>query len=287
MTGFGHSRVSGESICVDISIRSVNQKNLDIKINVDEKYGILSDRIQQILKNTFSRGRIDISCTISLAESDKQDIFQKERLSEMFQNLQKCREIIPSFDLTVRLKDIIAYAALNPLKSQINLEKIKVLVERGTEEAAQALLLARRKEGSLLLDALLPMYENSVKVVDGIAASLEADFFARYGGLKKRVLGFLGSFEIAEERLYQECALLAEKSDFKEEVDRLKAHLLHFDEVCHNEVPKGRLLDFICQEMLRETNTLMSKAFQSSIIKEAIQLRADVERLREQIQNIE
>lgn len=287
MTGFSHAHISEDSIKVDISIRSVNQKNLDLKINIDEKYLVLSESLQRILKKVFVRGRIDVSCVITVLEAENNHIFQTERLQEISENVQKCREIIPSFDPTLRLSDIIAWASLDTSKNQISIEKIKILVEKAALEATQNLLMMRRKEGSLLTESLLPIYENSVNLVSGIAASLESDFFARFEDLKKKAAGFLSSFEIKEERLYQECALLAEKSDFKEEIDRLKAHLLHFHEVCQNEVPKGRLLDFICQEMLRETNTLMSKAFQSSIIKEAIHLRAEVERLREQIQNIE
>lgn len=287
MTGFGHAVIREETMSVELSIRSVNQKNLDVKISIEEHFSSLTERIQIGLKNRFSRGRLDVSCVITTESSESSGIFQEERLNEMAAGLEKCRQALPTFDATVRLSDVVAWALSNPQRARLNLEKIEVLVDRAVQAAAENLLMMRRKEGALLTKALLPMYEKSVKVVNDIAAFAETDFFARYELLKKRVKGLLESGEIAEERLYQECALLAEKSDFKEEVDRLLAHFVHFDDVCQNELPKGRLLDFICQEMLRETNTLMSKAFQSSVTKEAIQLRAEVERLREQIQNIE
>jgi uncharacterized protein (TIGR00255 family) len=168
-----------------------------------------------------------------------------------------------------------------------NDNNVEQLFLEALQEAVIDLKQAKKSEGQQLANFLAQMLKGCTNVLRAIEIRSQASLKERFSNLKNRLNELVSDIKVDEERIYQEIALLAERSDFKEELDRLSAHIKHFDTICRLREQKGRKLDFLCQEMLRESNTLLSKALDPEVTRLGIDLKAEVERMREQVQNIE
>lgn len=286
MTGSAKSSLMLADLNIDIFIRSVNHKYLDIKFSSNKNIKEYEENFSKIFYEYIKRGHID--CFIECKENDQSSFLFDEKkilfLVNKYENLTKKHKF---FNKLINFYDIISLCENNSL-DKFNEQKIKELSNL-LIIVIEKLHDSRLKEGKNLIKPIGDLLYKICENTDFIKKSSDNNIIEKITYLKTKMLEILKNESniIEEQRLYQEAALLAQKSDFTEEIDRLFAHIKHFDEVCMGQQIKGRKLDFICQEMLREVNTLLSKASNSEIIKVAIETKAYVENLREQIQNIE
>lgn len=289
MTGHGRARVGNEDVAVVFVAKSVNHRGLDIKWRLPEALEFLEQELSSELLKLVGRGRIDIEATIEdLRSPDHAWLIDEMRLEALLKKFKDWQARFPDALKPVSIGDLLALPGMFiEAKTAISPEQLSIFAQKSFGEALKGLADSRHREGLALGGSLTKMVtkcEGLVKEIEDIANSSVDKRFLR---LKSRINELFADFDIKDDRLYQECALLVERSDFQEEIDRLHVHLKHFTEVCQNRDPKGRRLDFICQEMLRESNTLLSKVADQQATIKAIILKTEIERLREQVQNIE
>jgi len=292
MTGSGHAHFAHEQMSFDLVVKSVNSRGLDIIIRVPKELLWLEADLYALASKAIKRGRLEI--TVNYEQAGKsvggELLFRDDQaarlLAQLFDFSKKNHKLKPEITLgeLAALGDLIERVPINT-----PVEKLKTPALKALEQALSELVKARIFEGqqlSLVLKSSLKLCEKLIKEIN---ARADNDVKNRFLAISARVKELFSSIslDVNPDRLMQECALLAERADFKEEIDRLIAHCEHFVKLCDDLEPKGRRLDFLCQEMLRESSTLLTKAFEHAVMASAIELKAEVERLREQVQNIE
>lgn len=286
MTGIGQAKVSDKDFSISCSIKSVNQKGLDIKCRLGE-LNFLEAKITAEIAKRLDRGRIDMEITCSFNDSK----------AEISIDASKARAILGAIDdfanslknetvLPISMGELLSLPGMVKQKSQ-SFEQVEPLAMKALAIALDDLCSSRIKEGQAMGQNLSAMLKKSQSYIKEISDQRTKDVQSRFQKLKSRCDELFSGYNINLERIYQESALLAERSDFTEELDRLVAHVDYFNSTCEANFPKGRKLDFLCQEMLRESNTLLSKAFDHQVSILGIELRAEIEKIREQVQNIE
>lgn len=288
MTGSGHVRRGNADVTAEVYVKSVNHRSMECKFRLGKELLVFELDLAAYVAREIERGRVDVQISLEYASSAYDLSFDEPRALALLRTLSSLQEQLPALVQPISIKDILHLPGIIKDHAEPTVtDTIKAVVIDALGAALVDLRESRVREGSLLERSIKDMLAScsaSIHTIVALAADDVKHQFARY---KQRVAELFSEHSISEDRLYQELALLAERADFTEEVDRLKAHVEHFDGICQHNGAKGRKLDFLCQEMLRESNTLLSKACSHDVIKQAIDLKAHVERIREQVQNIE
>lgn len=288
MTGLGHARVAFSSFNLEIIMKSVNSKGLDLKVRSSRELYFLEAEICQMISKTISRGRVEVGLNLELFEPPGAITFDHQLAADHIALLTSFAANQPVVVSQITLGDLLKASHLwKEKKTILSDEELRLAVNEGLALALKDFEIARNHEGELLTKPLKESINLCRSIVRGISERSEEDVKKRFLTIAQRIKDLFASLEIDSERVYQECALLAERSDFKEEIDRLAAHIEHFSRICNEGGLKGRKLDFLCQEMLRESNTLLTKAGEHDVMTKAIDLKSEIERIREQVQNIE
>lgn len=285
MTGIGHSLVSRQGMSLAVVVKSINHRHLEVKPRLPEELYHLEAKVSGAIARRCSRGRFDVDIKIDYQHRSPASLFD-ERLDPLLREIGNLRNVYPDLNIQVTLSDLLNYAkkADSPTSQSPHLEE---LVLEAIDQACSDLINARVVEGVALAKVIHEMLHKAQQYLTSMDAHAAAQVSSRYQVLKARLKELFADIKFSEERLHQELAILCERADFKEEIDRLHAHIDHFHSIMRSSGPKGRKLDFLCQEMLREAGTLLSKAHESEVMVMAIELKALVERIREQIQNVE
>jgi uncharacterized protein (TIGR00255 family) len=289
MTGYGKAMVAGDDFSVSVDLKTVNNRFLDIHLRVGSELASLEPSIKKRITSRLSRGRVDV--TVSM-ERVAQIAYEINRpLIAGYVNALK--QLQQDFNIGGEL-DINAIAripgALQPARNGID-DRITIALEQALDQALDELEKMREQEGEALkkelrervqkIEALVPIIENS-------AAGLADAYRLR---LQKRISELLNRggqvIEIDPVRLAQEVAYLADRSDVSEEMVRLRSHLSQFQEALEASGDAGKMLDFLLQELNREANTTLSKSTDLAIKEAGLAIKAEVEKLREQVQNVE
>jgi len=285
MTGFGRAEISLDGLAVVLELKSVNRKNLDLHFNLPREWQPLEIPFRQKINESLSRGRLDLElrCTKE-GEETFLDSRALEREVSVLQSI--CGEL--GIDPTLSPSDLIQLqqaslrSGVPALTPDLEAGLIKML-----DTALGQLIQMRLTEGM----ALLPWFEESIQ---GLETTLEA--LATFAGqipalardrFYQRLQASGLEFDLDDDRVLKEIALLAEKADVSEEITRLRSHFKQFRKFLHEEGAVGRRLDFLCQEMSREINTLGSKAGSAEMSPLVIRFKNDLEKIREQAMNIE
>jgi uncharacterized protein (TIGR00255 family) len=287
MTGFGQGSAQGDSFRVRVDIRTVNNRFLDVHTRLPQELASLEMSIKKQAQAALSRGRVDVTISV---EQMKQATFEINRplvsgylsaLSEMKREFGL--EGDPSLELIAKLPgalqvsqdssglDEALVAGVTAAVSQALVTLTEMRIVEGQELAAE---LSSRLDH---IDAELPMIESEAERLPGIYKEK----------LLKRLQEAVAGGQVDETRLAQEAVMLADRSDISEEIARLKSHILQMRDVLRGEEEVGKRLDFILQEMNREANTILSKSGDLAISDAAIAIKTEVEKLREQGQNVE
>lgn len=288
MTGFGRRQGSYGESHVTIEVRSVNHRFLETSIRLPKSMGGLEEVFKKIVQQHCARGRVDLTVILQGGRGNG-------RLPQLDENLAKhYHQSLRTLQRTLKLKGSIDIALLAGFRDVIVLAdqvtddpKLLKFVEQLGTKAVRELVAMRKKEGELLAKDILERL-NCVRtcktVIFSRAPSVAQETFSR---MKLRVEKLLGEAIPDLPRLNQELAIYADRCDITEELVRLDAHMIQFEQAVQQSEPIGKTLDFLLQEMGREVNTMGSKANDAAVAAEVVRMKAELERLREQVQNVE
>jgi len=289
MTGYGRGAVTGDDFSVSVDLKTVNNRFLDIHLRTGSELSPLEPAIKRRISSRLSRGRVDV--TVSF-ERTGQVAYELNRplIAGYVEALKQMRQ---DFGITGEL-DINVLAripgALQPARNGMD-ERMVAALEEAVDEALDELEKMRQSEGEALrlemrdrvqkIEALVPTIEQSA---GGLADTYRVRLQKRIAELVNRGGQIV---ELDPSRLAQEVAYLADRSDVSEEMVRLRSHLSQFQEALDSQNEMGKMLDFLLQGLNREANTTLSKSTDLTIKEAALAIKAEVEKLREQVQNVE
>ncbi len=296
MTGYAHARGEQNGWAVRVSVKSVNHRFLDLKLRMPEGFDLYDLRLRQIVREHIHRGHLEIHVnaepgTAAPVQLNKELAQAYLRAAEALRQETRAAADVDVVSL-LRLPGVIAGFAGALPETEEEQEKLGQALDACLRDALAKLDDMRRAEGKHLVEELrdrLARISGQVEQVRGLATTLRPAFARR---LETRLKELLGGIAIEPARLAQEAALLAERSDISEELDRLRSHLQQFAKLLDGAGELGKKLDFLLQEMHREANTMLSKTpgVESEALAMtglALEIKADIEKLREQVQNIE
>lgn len=288
MTGFGTGRASdGERVLV-VEVRSVNSKSCDVRTRLPRELTALEPRVGAALRHRISRGRLDVS--IDLAHAPESTLEPKIDLPLAKGYLRALERLKDELGLSssITLEMILsAPGVIAAPDAAADLDRNGELVDRALALALEQLDAMRGKEGAALSAELLRIRGEITACLTQIRAEVPVSIAQRRARLEGRLSELLEGQSVEPLRVAQEIALLVDRSDVTEELARLESHLVQFGELLHSGEPVGRKLDFLLQEMHREANTLGAKSSSARISHLVVELKSALERLREQVQNVE
>jgi uncharacterized protein (TIGR00255 family) len=291
MTGFGRGTASGKESSWTVELRSVNHRYLDISIKLPRRFIGLDDKIKKELSSIHSRGRVDIFITFNDEGIDATKL--KADLGLAKEYLRCLREVAselsiagePDLTMLASYRDIIS--SLDEEGGAEILEELWPDLKEAIIDALKECLKMRQREGEILQNDLLERLSIFQQKIDEIEQSLPLIIEKREKALQERLDNLLSGIDIDPVRLAQEVAILVDKSDVNEEIVRLRSHIDQFHGFLNLDEPVGRRLDFLVQEFLREVNTISSKINHAETAHMIVGMKNDLEKIREQVQNLE
>ena len=288
MTGYGRGTASLDGRELTIELKSVNNRFLDIGMKLPRQLSFLEDTLRQLLNGSLNRGHVDVFVNYRNLRSDAKTVRVDEALLKAY--LTSARESAKALDLTDDLT--LSRALTLPdvttiLPADEDQQALMALATTVMAEAIQGLKAMRIKEGERLkqdLSARMDTMTGYAAAIEKRAPAVVEEYRAR---LTARIEELLGETEVDRARLATEVAIFADRAAIDEEIVRLNTHLVHFRELLEADEPVGRKMDFLVQEMNRECNTIGSKANDAELTSIVLLCKAEIEKLREQIQNIE
>ncbi|MCG7312139.1 YicC family protein [Priestia flexa] len=287
MTGFGRGRADNEVQAVTVEMKSVNHRFCEITVRMPRQLMEIEDKIKKIIQTYIKRGRVEVFVTISgegLAKKTLQTDW--ELLGEYMKAFQEISER-HQLSKSVEIQDILHMPdVMTTSEEEVDQTSIHQLVFTAVEQAVGQLLTMREKEGQELYQDLVQHLTNIQQLrdeVESLAPTVSEQYEDR---LRKRLTDYLEG-AIDEQRVLAEVAIFAEKADVNEELTRIHSHLTQFFQTIDTTDVIGRKLDFLVQELNREMNTIGAKANNGKIAQCVIDMKTQLERLKEQVQNIE
>jgi uncharacterized protein (TIGR00255 family) len=288
MTAFGRGEAMADGYRFTVELRTLNHRFCDIRIKLPRRYTDFEEEIKRKLSAHFSRGRIEVNVVADETLDKVQHLTVDTELAETYKRLlldlkdKLGLEAGLSMDTLLHFRDIFIFREDEESRGQA----WKVM-ETALDQGVKQCIHMRREEGSAIevdFNERLNQLETLSREVESRAPLVILDVRDR---LQKRIEELLGQGQLDESRLAQEVAFLAEKGDITEEVIRFKSHIQQFRALLEASGPRGRQLEFVLQEMHREINTVGSKANDVEIGQKVIQIKTELERFREQLQNVE
>lgn len=289
MTGFGRCEVQEESRKFTVEMKSVNHRYLDANIRMPKKLNFFESAIRNLLKQSVHRGKVDIFITYEdMSESQVSLKYNEVLAGEYLSYLKKIEEKF-SLENDIRVSTLSRYPEVLTMEEQpIDEEELWNGLKKALDGAIRQFVETRTIEGENLKNDLVSKLDGMLKLVEFIeerSPQIVAEYRAK---LEDKVKELLEDTQIDENRIAAEVVIFADKICTDEEVVRLKSHIVHMKEtLLSDESGIGRKLDFIAQEMNREANTILSKANDLEVSNIGIELKTEIEKVREQIQNIE
>ncbi len=288
MTGFGRCEFSEEKRKISIEIKSVNHRYLEVGMKMPKKLNVFESRMREVIKKYAGRGKIDIF--VSFEDTTENQVALKYNANIAAEYMQIFKQMSDQF----ALPNEISIAALSRYPEVITMEDAGVdeealwhFIEHALNQACEQFVETRIREGENLKNDLLQKLDHMVELVAFIEKRSPEIMQEYRGKLENKVAELLGDTTIDEGRIATEVVIYADKICVDEETVRLKSHIEHAKKCLNGDGSVGRKLDFIAQEMNREANTILSKANDIEISDVAIELKTEIEKVREQIQNIE
>lgn len=284
MTAFARQEQTLDSGILSWEIRSVNHRYLELSLRMDETFRPLEIGIRKLFAQHIARGKVEAVLRFNPAVAGNNALQIDEDLAQAV------------IDACLRLSALSpATAPLDPLRllqwpgivsqQQTDAETLNASVMAGLQTTLEDFIASRRREGEALADMLLLRCEEIAQIAIAVRQQMPEILAQNHARLLQRLADF--QVELEPERLAQEAALLAQKSDVAEELDRLENHVNEVRHILGRKEPVGRRLDFLMQELNREANTLASKSIDTDTTRYAVDLKVLIEQMREQIQNIE
>lgn len=288
MTGYGKALLERNKKQIQVEVKSVNHKFLDVTFKMPRIFYFAEDAMKKTVAKFLIRGHVEVYVNYLDLSDEVKPINLDLGLAKSY--IDSASELNKSFgvenDLTasrlIRFPDVI-----KSLQTENDEEELLSLVNDCLSEALTKLNEMRDKEGSNLQKDLLnkiKTVEESVEIIKEFAPKVVENYREK---LQERMKEILGEVEIDENMLLNEVAFFTDKANIDEELTRLGSHIKQFKELCNSSNPSGRSLDFLMQEFFREANTICSKSNDISVTNEALKLKNEIEKIREQVQNCE
>lgn len=288
MTGFGRCSLALENMDILVEMRSVNHRYLEISVRLPHAYSYLEDRLKKQVQQRASRGKVDISISIQHHGTDGLAVELNDDMAASYINaLRSANEQLGLQD-DITLTTVMRFSDVFTVrKVQLEEEAVWAAVEPAVIEAAEKFRAMREVEGAKLKDDLtarLVSLESMLCKVEEYAPETAKRYFDK---LYTKLSELLSDKEIDESRIVTEAAVFTDRIAVDEETVRLRSHIEQFRTLLEAEEPIGRKLDFLIQEMNREVNTIGSKAQDLSVTRLVVDMKSEIEKIREQVQNIE
>ncbi|MCI8411153.1 MAG: YicC family protein [Clostridia bacterium] len=287
MTGYGKANLSKNLREYQIEIKSVNHRYLDISVKMPRTLSYLEEDIKKVVSSKVKRGKIDVFVTFENNSTEGKDIKINTEIAKIYINelkkLAKQENILSNIEVT----EISKYPDVLSIKTTQDDDAIKQEVIEVTDMAVDRLINMRQIEGKKMVEDLLARIDviiGKIKEISSLSTGLIEEYVVKLEG---RIKEILKNQEIDQARLAQEVVIYADKCSIQEEVTRLDSHISQFENLLNSDEAVGKKLDFIIQEMNRETNTIGSKANNLEITNGVIDIKTEIENIREQVQNIE
>lgn len=286
MTGYGKGVAESAGRKVGVEIKSVNHRFLDMNIKLPRTLGFAEDIIRSEVKGAVTRGHLDIYVNYERESGGK--ISMDEQLARDYCTMaaKAAMKFSITNDLSVsalfRMPEVVVVK-----EEDEDEEAVGKLVEQAVREALKGLSVMRAKEGEMLMRDFSEKLANISAFVDEVEKIAPVTVEEHKNRMRERITEMLGDVAFDEARLMNEAAFFADKVAVDEEIARLRSHIAHFEDICAAGGALGKKLDFIVQEMNRETNTIGSKCSDSKIAQCVISAKCEIEKVREQVQNVE
>ena len=290
MTGYGDAVSETPEFVLGIDIKAVNNRFLKISSKISDEVSFLQVDLDDAVRKRLARGSIFF--TLRFQPTTFSDLYQvnEDVVKKYVATVKKLREELGSTE-DVRLQDILTLPGAIKADDSVIPERAEVLpiALETMENALEKMIEMREHEGGNLREELRVRYENVGSLMGEVKKAAPQALEEHFRKLEERTRALLGEQKagLDEGGVLREAALLAERSDISEEIARMDSHLEQFSETMESTEPVGRKLEFICQEMFRESNTMGSKAPGSDVGRSAVEIKAEVDRLKEQVLNVE
>lgn len=286
MTGYGKGVAESAGRKVGVEIKSVNHRFLDMNIKLPRTLGFAEDTVRNAVKSVISRGHLDIYVNYERENTGKVSLDDALARDYCTMAAKACMKLGIGNDFGVaelfKMPEVILVK-----EEDEDEEEVCALVKEAAASALQGLVAMREKEGGMLERDLMEKVANISVFVDKVEKLAPANVEEHKNHMRERICELLNDVAFDEARLMNEVAFYADKVAVDEEIARLKSHIAHFADVCKESGTVGKKLDFIVQEMNRETNTIGSKCSDSEIAQCVIDAKCEIEKVREQVQNVE
>lgn len=288
MTGFGRAQETVDGMTVTVELKSVNHRYFEFTAKVPRTYGFLEEKLKSFLNARVSRGKMECYVSIENLEESDMEVVVNPSLAKGY--VDALRTLSETFGLKEDYSAISIAKfpdVLTLRKAPADEEKIWNAVQKVTELAVERFVTMRETEGEKLRADILSKADTILEHVAFVESRSPKTVREYHEKLRQRMEELLENTQVDEQRLLTEAAIFADKVAVDEETVRLRSHISQLREFLNANEPIGRKLDFLVQEMNRESNTIGSKAQDVEIAKRVIAIKAEVEKIREQVQNIE
>ncbi len=289
MTGFGRGAMADDKFSISVELKTVNNRFLDISLRLPGELQSLENVVKKLIGSRLSRGRVEANLQYDRSQPAELELNRPliegflKAMKQMQDEFSLAGE--PDLNVIARLPNVVQTKKEEPSAEFL------AAVETAFASALVDLELMREKEGELLREELLSLIaqiESRVPEIEAESGKVADEYRQR---LTKRVNDMLAKsdsqIELDQSRLVQEVAYLAERADISEEITRLKSHIEHFRSIISDEKEVGKRLDFLTQELNREANTIASKTNNMTVKENALAIKSEIEKIREQVQNVE
>ncbi len=287
MTGYGKANLSKEEREYQVEIKSVNHRYLDISVKMPRVLSYLEEAVKKEISSRVKRGKIDVFITFENNSTEGKEIKINTEIAKIYidelKRLAKQENILANIEVT----EISKFPDVLSIQNKQEDETIQSELLETVSQATEKLVQMRATEGCKIAEDLsirIKAIQEKVEEISSLSTGLIEEYVVK---LESRIKEIARNQEMDEARLAQEVVIYADKCSVEEEITRLKSHILQFEKLLHTEESIGKKLDFIIQEMNRETNTIGSKANHLGITNDVIDVKTELENIREQIQNIE
>ena len=290
MTGYGRATAENTLCSITIEMKSINNRYLDIYVRMPRQIMRLEEKVKDMIKQEIQRGKLDVFVTLILKDGVDKKLTLNRRLAEEYITI--AREVENQFSLSggIRTMDLLKFPdVIAVAENEFDEQEILELLYTATRQAVSEMVEMRKKEGQALskdISARCKILSENILHIESFADTLEEEYQEKLME-KMTVLLQKMSQNIDEQRIIQEAAILADRSSITEEIIRFKSHIAQLLDSLEKSEPIGRKLDFIIQEMNREVNTIGSKSDKINILDKVVMLKSELEKIREQVQNIE
>ena len=288
MTGFGRAQLETETMFVSVEMKSVNHRYFELYTRVPRTYSFLEEKIKSYLQNRVSRGKIE--CTVNIESLDSEDVVVKVNHTLAKSYVDALKELRDTYELRddisagvlSRFSDVLAVH-----KGEADEDEIWNVVRSVLSEATDKFVAMREREGEKLRDDIFGRAETILSKVSFVEERSPETVKEYNEKLRQRISELLDGAAVDEQRILQEAAIYADKIAVDEETVRLRSHIDQLKDMFNEKDAVGRKMDFLVQEINREANTIGSKASDFEINKTVVDIKAEIEKIREQVQNIE